>query len=127
MTAQDKVNAMSTVAIPTLSDLLHVLNSATDQQKIRWEATADEDVFRANVGLGMVRLTKQSDAKGTTEYRLAIIDDQNGIVIEEFQLMSNEEFTAMEALYRKARAQGLDVEWKLKDIYDHLKSLAEEA
>ena len=57
---------------PNLGDLLRVLTAATDRNGLRWNQTADEDAFRTEFGVGMVRISKSSEE--VFRYTLSLID-----------------------------------------------------
>jgi len=117
---------MPTQSSPNLDDLLRVLNAATDKDTLNWETTAEEDTFRAQAGFGMVRISK---AVGTmsddSRYVLSLLD-QEGALLDEYQPSGEGTLAATEALYKKVRRKALNLDSKLKAIYDHLKQLARE-
>jgi hypothetical protein len=113
---------MPTQASPSLIDLLRVLNDATDKSRLNWNKTADENSFRAEFGLAMVRIWKSDDS---SRYNLALID-RDGTTLDEFQPREESDLTEIDGLYRKARRQALDLDQKLKSVYDWLKRLADE-
>jgi hypothetical protein len=108
---------------PSLDDLLRVLNAATDKGTLQWKTTAEEDTFRTQVALGMVRISKVPDPPG---YLLSLIDN-DGTLLDDYYPSAEGELNAIEALYKKVRRQALNLERKLKGVYDHLKSLAGES
>jgi hypothetical protein len=108
---------------PNLDELLRVLNAATDKNTLRWTKTAEEDTFRAELGLGIARISKTPDA---SRYVLSLLD-QEGLLLDEHQPSGEGTLVAMETLYKKARSQALNLDWKLKGLYDHLKVLAGES
>src|SRR5262249_16234475 len=114
---------MSAQTSPNLDDLLRVLNAATDRKTLHWNKTAEEETFRTELGIGMVRISKVSPAPG---YILSLLD-QEGIVLDEYQPSGEGELIAIETLYKKVRRQALNLDWKLKGVYDQLKSLAGES
>jgi hypothetical protein len=105
-----------------LDDLLQVLNKATDRKALRWSQTAEEDTFRAEFGYGMVRIARDPD---TARYVLTLVD-RDGTILDDFQPTGEGTLLALEGLYKKARRQALQLDEKLKALFDHLKSLAEE-
>jgi hypothetical protein len=107
---------------PSLDSLLRVLNAATDKNVLHWNKTAEEDTFRAELGVGMVRISKTSAA---SRYMLSLLD-HDGTLLEEYQPSGEGEVIAIEALYKKARIEALNLDRKLKGLYDHLKSMAGE-
>ncbi len=114
---------MPAQATPSLDDLLRVLNAATEKNVLQWSETAAEDTFRAELGLGIVRVSKTSAAP---RYTLSLID-QEGVLLEEFQPSGEGELIAIENLYKKARNKALNLDRKLKGLYDHLKGLVGES
>jgi hypothetical protein len=108
---------------PNLDDLLRVLNAATDKSKLHWEKTAEEDTFRTEMGLGMIRISKTA---GGPNYSLSLLD-RNGILLDEYEPAEGGERSALEALYKKVRRQALNLDFQLQSVYDHLKRLAGEA
>ena len=107
---------------PSLGELVRVLNAATDKQVLHWGTTAEEDTFRTELGIGIVNISKTSSP---SRYLLSLLD-QEGILLDEYQPSGEGELLAIEALYKKARSQALNLEWKLKNLYDRIKSLAGE-
>jgi hypothetical protein len=107
---------------PNLNDLLRVLNAATDKKTLHWNTTAEEDTFRAQLDRGMVRISQVS---APSRYKLSLLD-QDGILLDEYQPTGQVELMAIEALYKKARRQALDLDGRLKSVYDRLKNLAGE-
>ncbi len=114
---------MPTQTSPTLEDLLRLLNAATDRNAIHWETTAQEDAFRTEFGLGMVRIEKVVDSGGYVLYLL----NNDGTILEEYRPSGEQALIGTEALYQKARRQALNLEGKLKNVFDHLKRLAGES
>jgi hypothetical protein len=108
---------------PNLDDLLRVLNAATDKKALNWKTTAEEDTFRAQLGAGMVRISKVLEA---SRYTLSLLDHE-GTFLEEYQPSGEGTLIAIENLYKKARRQALNLDSKLNNFYDHLKSLAGES
>jgi hypothetical protein len=108
---------------PRLYELLRVLSAATDRDTLHWKTTADEESFRAEFGLGMVRISKVSDAP---RYCLLLLD-RDGTVLEAYEPSLEAELGDTDALYKRARRQALDVDTKLKGYFDHLKKLAGES
>jgi hypothetical protein len=114
---------MSVQTSPNLDDLLRVLNAATDKRTIKWSTTASEDTFRAVLDFGMVTISAEDLGPG---YILTLLD-RDGIVLEQYRSSGEGTLLALEALHKKARHQALEVDEKLKDWYNRLKSLAGEA
>jgi hypothetical protein len=114
---------MPTQSSPNLDDLLRVLNAATDKSMLHWQPTSVEDTFRAEFGVGLVRISK---VDAVHRYGLCLLDD-NGVLLEDFEPSEEGTRLAFETLYKKARNQALDLEDKLKNVYDHLKALAGES
>jgi hypothetical protein len=108
---------------PNLDDLLRVLNTATDKDKLQWNETAEEDTYRAEFGLGMVRISKEPTS---SRYVLSLLD-REGILLDEYRPSGEGTLVAIEHLYKKARSRALNLDWKLQGMYDHLKKLAGEA
>jgi hypothetical protein len=108
---------------PSLDDLLRVLNAATDKNALRWGKTVDEDTFRADLGLGMVRISQDS---ADSNYALSLID-QEGNLLGKYEPTEPGEVGAFEALYQKVRAKVLNLDRKLKGLYEHIKGLAGES
>ncbi len=106
----------------SLDDLLQVLNKATERDTLHWQSTADQDVFRAETGLGMVRVAKVPYSSSCV---LSLVDDE-GTLLEEFRPSGEGTQLALEALYKRARQQALNLDRKLKGLFDELKHLAGE-
>lgn len=111
---------MAAQKAPTLDDLLPVLNAATDNNALRWTETAEEDTFRAEFGPGLVRVAKDG---GPSRYSLTLVD-QAGTVLEEYQPSGEGTLLALENLYKKVRRHALDLDGKLHQLFETLKSLA---
>jgi hypothetical protein len=106
-----------------LDELVRLLNAATDNKMLQWSKAAEEDTFRAQLGLGMVRISRGAAGSG---YILSLLDDE-GILLDEYQPAAGGELSAVETLYKKIRHQALNLEWKLKGVFDQLKTLAGES
>jgi hypothetical protein len=109
---------------PRLYELLRVINAATDKDTLHWTTTADEDSFRAEFGLGMVRISKVP--ADPPHYNLSLLD-RDGTLLEEYQPTMEGELNEIDALYKKVRRQALDLDAKLKGYFNHLKKLAGES
>jgi hypothetical protein len=114
---------MPTQTAINLDNLLRVLNVATDKNALHWNKTADEDTFRSEFGLGTVRIAMVPEA---SRYVLSLID-RNGILLDEYRPSGEGELIVIENLYKKVRRQALDLDAKLKSVYDQLKKLAGES
>ena len=112
---------MSPQQPPTLDDLLPLLNTATDNKSLRWTTTADGDTFRAEFGSNLIRIAKESFP---TRYVLTIVD-QDGTVLEEYEPSGEGTLLALDRLHKKVRRQALDLDKKLKTVFDQLKRLAD--
>ena len=108
---------------PSLDDLVRVLKAATEKNSLHWKETADENTFRAELSTGAVRISKTSAAP---RYLLTLLD-HDGTLLEEYEPSGEGEMIAIEALYKKARIEALNLDWKLKGLYDQLKSMAGES
>ncbi len=62
----------------------------------------------------------------SSSYVLSILD-QEGNLLDEYQPSGEGELIAIEVLYKKARNKALNLDRKLKGLYDHLKTLAGES
>lgn len=113
---------MPTQSSPNLADLLRMLNAATDRNALQWNTTAEENSFRADTHTGLVRVSRNPSEP---LYTLSLID-QGGIVMDEFRPSGEDEIAALDILYKKARVKALNLDWKLKGLYDYLKTLAGE-
>jgi hypothetical protein len=111
---------MPTPPSPTIDDLLPLLTAATDKNNLQWSKTADEDSFRAELGTWMVRLDM---VPASSRFVLSLLD-QDGTLLDQFQPSGEGQRIAFEALFKKARTQALKLDWKIKNFYDHLKTLA---
>jgi hypothetical protein len=114
---------MPAQASPNLDQLLHVLNAATEKNALDWHTTAEEDTFRAQFALGMVRISKVFEPYG---YIISLLD-KDGILLDEYRNSGEGELIAIEALYKKVRRQALNLDMRLKSVYDQLRSLAGES
>ena len=106
-----------------LGDLLRVLNKATDKNALTWCRTAEEDTFRTESGLGMVRISQGSLDRS---YTLSLID-QEGNLLGEYEPTEPGDVAAFETLYQKVRGKVLNLDRKLKGLYEHIKDLAGES
>jgi hypothetical protein len=111
-------------SIPNLHDLVRVLSAATDNNSLHWTKTADENAFRAEFGVGMVRISRVPDA--TLIYVLTLLDN-DGSLLEEYRPTGEGDLNEMQHLYQRARHQALNLDHKLKGVYDWLKQLAGES
>ena len=59
-------------------------------------------------------------------YILSLMD-RDGTLLEEYRPTGEGETVAIQALYKKVRQQALNLEHKLKGVYDQLKKLAGES
>lgn len=107
---------------PSLDDILRAITRAMQRNALQWQTTADEDTFRAELGLGLVRITKVPE---TERYVLTLVD-QDGVVLDEYQ-SSGPDCLEFEVLYREARRQALNLDSKLRHFYEHLKTLGGES
>ena len=114
---------MPTQAAPNLDDLLRVLHAATDKKTLHWKTTAEEDTFRTDFGAGIVRLSRE---EAGSRYRLSLLDGA-GTLLDEFQPSGEGEVIQLEALYKKARRQALDLDLRLRSVFEQLKTLAGES
>lgn len=114
---------MPTQTLPSLEDLLRVLCRATEKNSITWTPTAEDDTFRAQLGRGMVRLAKAPEEAG---YSLALLDEE-GMLLDEYHPAEPDEREGIAYLYSHARRKALNLDLKLRNLYDHLKSLAGES
>ncbi len=71
---------MSLQTPPSLDDLLRILDAATDKGGLHWTTTAEEGTFRAELGIGMVRLAKEGTGP---RYKLTLLDS-DGTLLEEY-------------------------------------------
>jgi hypothetical protein len=115
---------MSVQTTLELHDLLRVLNAATDKNALRWNKTLDENSFRAEFGLGMVRIWRSDDS--SPRFNLSLLD-RDGTILDEYRLQGEDDLVEIEALFRKVRHQALDLGRKLKGVFDQLKKLAGES
>jgi hypothetical protein len=114
--------SMPTQTSPNLDDLVRMLNTATDKDRIQWNKTADEDTFRTQFGTAMVRIG--ASPLGAS-YVISLLDNQ-GTLLEQYQPSGEGQMIAVEALYQKIRRQALNLEFKLKNVFDQLKNIADE-
>lgn len=88
--------------------LLSDLREATAQGRVQWQDTADEDMFRAGIGNGMVRVgeSKEFDPEEvlppSTVYTAWLLD-RKGQVADELKAYHGEEYVTLSDLYRMAR------------------------
>jgi hypothetical protein len=108
---------------PNLDELLRVLKAATERNTVQWQTTAEEDTFRAQLGSGMVRISKTPNGSRCV---LSLLDE-NGTLLDEYQPSGEGELIALGDLYKTARRRALNLDWKLRSLYDQLKALAGES
>jgi hypothetical protein len=70
----------------------------------------------------MIRVSKDPTS---ARYVLSLLDKE-GTLLDEYRPSGEGTLVAMESLFKKARSQALDLDGKLKVLYDHLKRLAGE-
>jgi hypothetical protein len=83
--------------------LLTDLRDATAQSRIEWEDTADEDMFRTNLGPGMVRVSKSILSDDERPYYTVWLLDPEGRVVDEYEALGGEDFSTIAELYELAR------------------------
>jgi hypothetical protein len=115
---------MPTHASPNLDDMLRVLHAATDNNRLKWTTTAEENTFRAAFDLGMVRVAREPFT--THGYSLSLIDKE-GTLLDEYLPSGEGQRIAIETLYKKVRNNALSLDKKVMGLYDRLKDLAGES
>jgi hypothetical protein len=111
-----------------LGNLVHVLQQHTNEQKIIWEKTVNEDVFQVAFSNYIVHIGyRLFDTQ--IEYFIRILDDYNAIVEEatDIDLQSElggarQSYKTMEALYGSARSQAMGVDKAIDSILSNLEN-----
>jgi hypothetical protein len=83
-------------------ELLKALKIGTETRRVLWEDLPDEEMFRAQVGIGFVRIgkTESGSKKG---YALWLIDLNGGIAAEVEFFRGDPGFDLIEHVYTSAR------------------------
>jgi hypothetical protein len=90
------------MATPKLVELLKALSKGTAGKQIWWEDLPDEEMFRAHVAGGMVRIGK-SDSADLRGYTLWLIGP-GGVIAGEFEIRENDpNYPLIEDVYTSAR------------------------
>jgi hypothetical protein len=107
-----------------LSDLVLALAKKTEQGKVSWEKTAEEEVYQvAFPNYTIHLLTRPSDESEGLDYLLRIMDE-DGTLIEEVSDVDlgggGVFFKAMDQMYKSARRRALGVDKALDAIFASL-------
>ena len=101
-----------------LRELVQLLETGTDKNRLSWVAEAPEDEFRAPLSSGAASISKRETVglsgpfEGPVNARYCLSAfDQKGIVIDQFEPTDPEEIALVEELYRKVRRAALNLDW----------------
>lgn len=104
------------------SDILTKLLERTNQDKVNWQSTSEDDLFLAVLGNSSVTI-REYESFGP-QYSLRILNDE-GRVIEGLMSESGEGanwYGEMHELYAKARRIALGVDSQLEDLLKELQA-----
>jgi hypothetical protein len=127
--------------VSRLTELIQLLNKATDRGGLQWEATLDENEFRAFLTTGLVKIMKMGDdylissrsvfgssppaleTPQTERYAVQILDSTNRVI--DFLVPSTpEENEPLKELFWKVRRSALQVDQLYGNLLTELRSRA---
>jgi hypothetical protein len=90
------------MATNKMLELLGALKSGTEAHRVTWQDLPEEDMFRAHIGVGMVRLGK-AETPGTLGYKLWLMAP-GGAIVGELEVNRGEPaYDLIEDVYMSAR------------------------
>ena len=101
-----------------VNDVLNKLLEKTNENKIPWDTTADEDAFVAP--LGNVSVMVDSWEVSSQKYYIMRILNNMGTVIESLDSDEGQVYPVLEDLYVKARRVALGTDSQLDELLTHL-------
>lgn len=102
-----------------LARLLGALKTGTEANRVTWEDLPDEEMFRARVFGGLVRVG-QTDTPGARGYKLWLIG-AGGLIAGEFEVMAGEpEYELIRDVYNAARLAARGGDELIDNIIFHL-------
>ena len=112
-----------------LGKLIQLLHQRTDEKKIVWEQTIDEDVYQVAFPRYIIQIGYKSVTRGfeeETDYFIRILNEDNKTIEEatDIDLESELEnaYKTMENLHRSARRQAMGVDKALDSILSNLEN-----
>ena len=99
-------------------ELLRLLDEATDRGRLVWEATPEDNEYRAVLGTGMVRLTCHGNP--SCPYSLTVLDRWNQ-VIGQLIPEGKGERDRLQALFGKACRQAPGLDTAFEAVLDELR------
>jgi hypothetical protein len=116
------------MSYPKMAVLIERLISLTNRSEIRWEATAQDDVYQASLpGYSVQILTRPTVHRGVDGEDVVVrIRNNEGKVIEEVadtdfsQDLLKNSYEKMQNMYQTARRQALGVEAALDELLNAL-------
>lgn len=99
-------------ADPKTEKVLSLLEALTRSGRLRWEATADEEIYRAAFPSSVVRLSPD----GFT------ILDEGGREVDEFTAVAEQEIARVQDLHSRARRSALNADQVLDNLIRDLQS-----
>jgi hypothetical protein len=106
--------------IDRIRNFLWRLISSTQAQKLAWEETADENIFRLTLEAGMVYIEKVKNSNkvfppGLEHYRMSLLN-ANGTTVEAFDGEQPQDYSRLKQLYELARESALKPEDFLSNL-----------
>ena len=106
-----------------IADIVTKLWERTNQHKISWEPTVNENTFLATIGdSSSVTVTSYRSRDGDDEVRFRILDER-GRELEEYDTDENEDDEVIEKLndiYNEARRTALQINSRLDELLEEL-------
>lgn len=105
-----------------LENLVRALIRQTEQGKVHWEATPSENIFRAWIGDGGVKIAQlcepapPDEGPGTTNYGFWVLND-NAEVVDEIEQNGG---LFLETLYRNARRNAKRADQVVENLLEAL-------
>ena len=112
-----------------LGRLVQVLQQRTNEQKIVWEQTVNEDVFQVAFPSYTLQIGYRPGSDNQMDYFIRILDDYNKTVEEATDVDLQPElggvqqsYNTMDALYGSARRQAMGVDKAIDSILSELEN-----
>jgi hypothetical protein len=104
-------------------ELTRKLLGATQVRQLRWEPTAEEDLFQASVGGYVVLIGPRFSARLSTDRTALVLLDADGSVVDEFGVEDASDQKAIETLeelHSSARRQARGAQHAIQSILQEL-------
>ena len=108
-----------------IEKLVVKLTKLTEDGRVAWEPTADENTFLASVSKFVVTIGKFPSYEDVRDDYVFRIRSDEGRVIDEAEATGNPEWTRLGELYEMARRNALHVDEALSDILSSLEEMGE--